>query len=303
MHEGTGANSESNALPLPAHLRFAAMARSALLYIGLWLIVSPGALAITNLGSGRLKGLLYFSGIALVLIAWILGVQRVTVRTAPLGVAAPVTGRWMALNCPATRIPSHGTHFFGQTYAIDLVYVPTGEGDPETGRQRTSFRRPEEFPSYGKPIHAVADGTVARMHDGQRDHRSRSTRLGLLYFAMEAFVRGLGPPRWMLGNYLILRVHDGSHVLYAHLRRGSLRVSRGDHVVAGDYMAECGNSDNTTVPHLHVQRQDVSSVLSATGMPWSIGATDDRWAGFPKSGQVAHFATSKDASSHGVQLD
>ena len=39
-------------------------------------------------------------------------------------VASPVTGRWLAVNSPATRVPSHSLHSLGQTFAIDLVYEP-----------------------------------------------------------------------------------------------------------------------------------------------------------------------------------
>jgi hypothetical protein len=35
-----------------------------------------------------------------------------------------VAGRWLALNGPAGKVPSHGPHAYGQTYAIDLVHEP-----------------------------------------------------------------------------------------------------------------------------------------------------------------------------------
>lgn len=33
-------------------------------------------------------------------------------------VAPPVEGRWLALNSPASKVPSHGVYMYGQTYAI-----------------------------------------------------------------------------------------------------------------------------------------------------------------------------------------
>ena len=41
----------------------------------------------------------------------------------PLVLSLPFEGRWLAVNSPARRVPSHGTHFLGQTYAIDFVAV------------------------------------------------------------------------------------------------------------------------------------------------------------------------------------
>ena len=39
----------------------------------------------------------------------------------PVVLAYPFRGRWMARNSPARRIPSHGTHLFGVTHAIDFI--------------------------------------------------------------------------------------------------------------------------------------------------------------------------------------
>ena len=44
---------------------------------------------------------------------------------APVVLSLPFTGSWLAANSPARRIPSHGTHFLGQTFAIDFVAVDT----------------------------------------------------------------------------------------------------------------------------------------------------------------------------------
>jgi len=53
----------------------------------------------------------------------------------------------------------------------------------------------------------------------------------------------------------------------AHLRRGSLRVGPGDRVTAGEQVADCGNTGNSTEPHVHLQLMDHPSVLFAAGLP------------------------------------
>ena len=77
-------------------------------------------------------------------------------------------------------------------------------------------------------------------------------------------------PTGVLGNHVVLRLADGTHFAVAHLQRGSVAVRRGDRVTAGALLGRCGNTGNTTEPHVHCQRQDVASVLLATGLPWTI---------------------------------
>ncbi len=42
----------------------------------------------------------------------------------------------------------------------------------------------------------------------------------------------------------------------AHLKKGSVRVKVGDVVSVGQEIARCGNSGNTSQPHLHIQVQN-----------------------------------------------
>jgi hypothetical protein len=160
-----------------------------------------------------------------------------TVRRPPVEVAAPVAGRWQALNSPADKVPSHGLHAYGQTYAIDLVHEPAGGSRPEFG----------SGPS-----------------------------------------RELTGPSRILGNHVVLDLGDGVYAAFAHLRRGSLRVAKGQRVGAGEQVAECGNSGNSTEPHLHFQLMDHRSVLFAAGLQFRL----DRFevdgtvqAGVPANGQ------------------
>ncbi|MFC7964660.1 M23 family metallopeptidase [Streptomyces cinereoruber] len=199
----------------------------------------------------------------------------------PVEVDPPVAGRWTALNSPADRTPSHGTHQYGQTYAIDIV------AEAEDGeRSRPSFawlwpvaRRSEEFPAFDAPLFAVADATVVHAEDGQRDHLSRNSLPAFLYLMLfEATVRVLAGARRVVGNHLILDLGNGTYAVYAHLRRGSLTVRAGDRVTAGRQLARCGNSGNSTEPHLHFQLMNGPDLDTARGVPFTW-----RGAGVPKN--------------------
>jgi hypothetical protein len=183
-------------------------------------------------------------------------------------IAAPVHGPWIALNSPASRVPSHGVHAWSQTYAVDLVHDP-GDGSRPGLRWWPLARRPYEFPGFGQPLLAPVAGEVVRARDGMRDHWSRTSPPALLFLLAES-VRELLGPLGVLGNHVVIRRDDGACVLLAHLRRRSLRVARGDRVEAGAVVAECGNSGNSSEPHVHVQVMDRPSVWIAAGQPMLI---------------------------------
>lgn len=200
----------------------------------------------------------------------------------PVEVAAPVTGRWSAVNSPADRVPSHGTHGFGQTYAVDIVAEPEEGGRPAFAAVWPVARGPRQFPAYDAPLLAVGDATVVHAEDGQRDHLSRNSFLGTLYVLLaEGELRGLmGGARRVFGNHVILDLGGGIHAVYAHLRRGSLAVRAGDRVRLGQTVGRCGNSGNSTEPHLHFQLMDGPDLTSARGVPFTW-----RGIGVPKGGE------------------
>jgi murein DD-endopeptidase MepM/ murein hydrolase activator NlpD len=54
-----------------------------------------------------------------------------------------------------------------------------------------------------------------------------------------------------LANLVRILHDDGTHAVYAHLNWNSIRVSPGDRVVAGEYIADSGNTGFSSGPHLH----------------------------------------------------
>ncbi|MFD6414525.1 M23 family metallopeptidase, partial [Nocardia asteroides] len=69
--------------------------------------------------------------------------------------------------------------------------------------------------------------------------------------------------------------------LYAHVRRGSLAVREGDRVTAGQVLGRCGNSGNSTEPHVHFQLMDGPDPDTARGVAFT-------WhdLGVPRNGEV-----------------
>ena len=56
------------------------------------------------------------------------------------------------------------------------------------------------------------------------------------------------------------------YALCAHLKNGSLKVVTGDHVEAGQAIAQVGHSGNSTAPHLHFQLMDRADLMCSHGI-------------------------------------
>lgn len=213
-----------------------------------------------------LSSLLILVLVVLILVLGRLGVGR---PGGTIEIVAPVHGRWRALSSPATKVPSHGTHEGGQTWALDIVAAPEGVASPVFGGLRGPLP-PEAFPAFGQPVFAGGDGTVVLARDGAPDRASRNSWLLLPLFLLESLLRGVGGQRFVFGNLLVIGLDHGGYQALAHLQRGSIGPAVGDRVTAGQAVARCGNSGNSTEPHLHLQLMNRPVPTFAVGYPFAM---------------------------------
>lgn len=129
-----------------------------------------------------------------------------------------------------------------QQYAYDILMVSDGsshEGDPKDNNSYFVF---------GKEIIAPCDARVVLVIDGVPDNEP-----------------GITNPDQLTGNTLVLQTPLNEYILMAHLQEGSIVVEEGQEVVQGEVLARCGNSGNTTEPHLHLSLQNTIDMEEATG--------------------------------------
>jgi hypothetical protein len=198
----------------------------------------------------------------------------------PVMLSLPFEGSWRVQNSPANRVPSHGTEALGSSYAIDLVPVDEqGRSAPRTWRGLLSHEPPEVFVGFGRPILAPVSGKVEAAHDGEPDHEGRRSQLALLPYMLGQSRRARRGAAGLAGNYLIIAIGaNGPFVLLAHLQRRSVQVEPGQWVSVGDPVGRCGNSGNSTEPHLHLQVTDSTDWTNAKGLPFAFrGGNGSAW--------------------------
>ncbi|HEY8074390.1 MAG TPA: M23 family metallopeptidase, partial [Labilithrix sp.] len=151
-----------------------------------------------------------------------------------LAMRLPFKGDWFVGQGGPTKATNHHVEDPSQRRAADLVRVDaSGQSHKGDGRANADYY------AYGAEILAVADGTVVTAIDGvpENDPPHKNPYSGI-------------------GNAIVLAHDGGVWSAYAHLVPGSLRVRPGAHVKRGDVLGLCGNSGNSTEPHLHFQLQN-----------------------------------------------
>ncbi len=160
-----------------------------------------------------------------------------------------------------------------QRFAIDFNKLDAqnrpGVGDPLL---------PTSFPTFGVPVLAVADATVAVAIDRYPD-----MRVGELPEQLSPQSEG--------GNRIVLDLGDGRFAAYAHLQADSVKVRNGERVTRGQPMARAGSSGTNGGPHLHFQVMDHPSIVFADGLPFVFDAFELTGRTAPMAQMLRYFDT------------
>ncbi len=133
-----------------------------------------------------------------------------------------------------------------QRWAYDLLVEPAAHGST----------RLEDYGCYGTPVVAPVSARVHHATDGAPDEVPGVPSANVANAT---------------GNSVVLELDAGTYLVIAHLKPGSVLVAPGDEVREGQPIGACGNSGNTSEPHIHIhhQRQDplVFLLNFAEGLP------------------------------------
>jgi len=71
------------------------------------------------------------------------------------------------------------------------------------------------------------------------------------------------------GNYVLIQGLDATAFI-AHMRCGSIRVTKGQSVKTGEIIGEVGNSGFSLVPHIHFQLMNGNDPLKNKIIPFKV---------------------------------
>ena len=172
------------------------------------------------------------------------GDPAAVVPRSQLPIGLPFRGTWTVVWGGDTRELNYHVDTPTQRRAADLLVVDDDEksfrGDGKANR---------DYFAYGQPVLAVADGVVVLVVDGIPDNTP-----------------GEMSPLLPTGNLVVIDHGGGVHSGYAHLVPGSAKVKVGAAVKRGQELGACGNSGNSSEPHLHFQLTDGPSFDKSLGI-------------------------------------
>ena len=91
-------------------------------------------------------------------------------------ITMPVRGIWITPNTPGSKVPSHGTSEFGESYAIDFVMLHDAKGMKKP--YRSSILKYiirgvplSDFYGWGQPVYSPISGKVVAIENGIMERR------------------------------------------------------------------------------------------------------------------------------------
>ena len=157
-------------------------------------------------------------------------------------IGLPFNEEWFVFWGGKNQSDNYHVVYENQMGAYDLVIIRDGKSYAENGYNN------EDYYAFGKEIIAPCDARVVKVITGVHDN-----------------VPGQMNRREITGNTVVLEVTNKEYLVLAHLKENSIVVNEGQYVKRGELLGSCGNSGNSSEPHLHLSLQNTMDMEIATG--------------------------------------
>jgi murein DD-endopeptidase MepM/ murein hydrolase activator NlpD len=155
----------------------------------------------------------------------------------------PFKGEWTVFWGGDTKELNYHVVVKFQKHAFDIVMNKDGRSFKTDGKTN------EDYYAFGQPVIAPCDAEVVFAVNGVKDN-----------------VPGILNPMHVAGNAVLLKTKNQEFILLAHFRQNTIKVKQGDMVKQGQLLGQCGNSGNSSEPHIHFHLQNMEDFNQATGV-------------------------------------
>ena len=196
---------------------------------------------------------------------------------------APVFGTWTIYQ----GFNGKHTHKPPWHYALDFFITHDQHSFRNNGESL------DDYYCFGAPVLSPVHGDVVRVYDRFPDNAPGEVDT---------------KNNW--GNFILVRLDSGLHLLLAHLQQGSVKIKEKQRIEPGKVVAACGNSGRSPQPHLHMQVQRNAELGSPT-YPFHLcsimlhkndGSLEYQVVSAPKEGEQIEPTTPDDLLSNQLHL-
>lgn len=149
----------------------------------------------------------------------------------------PICDEWFVYWGGTNEFENYHYAYENQRYAYDLVKVVNGKTFHGTNLKN------ENFYAFGTDVVAPFYGKVVKVVDGLKDN-----------------FPGEMDEKNPAGNYVIILHPNKEYSMIAHFKKDSIVVKKGETVNEGQLIGQCGNSGNSSEPHIHFQVMNYPSL-------------------------------------------
>ncbi|MEE0418794.1 MAG: M23 family metallopeptidase [Lachnospiraceae bacterium] len=162
----------------------------------------------------------------------------------------PFEGEWTVINGGCDKEFSHSWKIPTQRYAYDFV-IMDNNGKTHHGHND----KLTSYACYGNNVLAPADGMVIAIGNICDDEKPFGDEI----IEMTA--------KDVRGNFILIKHAEKEYGFIGHLQPQSIIVEIGQRVNQGEIIAKCGNSGNSSEPHIHFHLQDGINFFTSAGIP------------------------------------
>ena len=156
----------------------------------------------------------------------------------------PFKGEWTVVWGGDTKELNYHVESVAQKDAFDIV-IKNDKGIS----YKTDGQTNEDYYAFGKELIAPCDGEVMLVVDGVKDNKPGELN-----------------PIYVPGNTVIIKTAKNEYLFFAHFKQHSIVVKQGQKITQRQLLGLCGNSGNSSEPHLHFHIQNVENMNVATGV-------------------------------------